>query len=73
MQALVQSELEKWKTKFPEEQHASLDHFSNNLVNKILHQPSTELKKMGEEGLAGEAIWVTQKLFGLQESKNEKN
>lgn len=42
---------------------------ARNLTNKLLHKPTTRLKKAGEEG-CDDTINVTQELFGLDKNKN---
>nr|NIP72457.1 glutamyl-tRNA reductase [Gammaproteobacteria bacterium]NIP79795.1 glutamyl-tRNA reductase [Gemmatimonadota bacterium]NIW35915.1 glutamyl-tRNA reductase [Gemmatimonadota bacterium]NIX44712.1 glutamyl-tRNA reductase [Gemmatimonadota bacterium]NIY08942.1 glutamyl-tRNA reductase [Gemmatimonadota bacterium] len=51
----------------PEEVESALDHFSRALVNKLLHEPTLQLRHCNEHGNGEELIEATHQLFRLEE------
>ncbi len=68
-------EVEKNKNRFSAEDQEKLDIITKRIINKILHQPTVELKKFAESGInsdeAAEKISIIKELFGLNK-KDEK-
>lgn len=68
-------EVEKNINKFSEDDKEKLEIITKRIINKILHHPTTELRKISESDLRAEdtatKISVIRDLFGLN-SKNEK-
>lgn len=64
-QELRTLELEKWRHRTDAESFALLERFSEALLAKLLHEPSTQLRKMGTQGLSPEASSLLQRLFAL--------
>lgn len=69
-QEVFEQETQKLKLKDNMSQEELLERFSHNVLNKLLHQPTSELKKLGEEGMAGEGIWLMNKLFKIDTQKD---
>lgn len=65
-------EVEKNKNKFTAEDQEKLDIVTKRIVNKILHHPTTELRKTDESGSGNSAtkIGIIRDLFGLTAKKN---
>ena len=51
----------------PEEVESALEHFSQALVNKLLHEPTLQLRHCSENGNGEELIEATHQLFRLEE------
>ncbi len=70
-------EVEKNKNRFEDDDREKLDIITKRIINKILHQPTVELKKLSEEGEAGDEmavrISIIREMFGIdkQEEKSE--
>lgn len=62
-------ELSKQKNKFSQEDFDKLDILTKRIINKLLHQPTVELKKISEYGAdnpeTAERIDILRNLFGL--------
>ena len=63
--------------KFSEDDKEKLEIITKRIINKILHHPTIELRKISESDLRAEdtaaKISVIRDLFGLNSSKDEKN
>ena len=74
-EAIRIDEIEKNKNRFSTEDQEKLDIITKRIINKILHQPTVELKKFAESGVnsdeAAEKISIIKELFGLK-NKDEK-
>ena len=64
--ALENGLLDKWKHRVSTEEFAHLQRFGDELVAKILHRPSLELKRLGAAGLGLESRLILEKLFDLK-------
>ncbi len=70
-------EVSKQINRFAEEDRDKLEILTKRIINKILHQPTVELKKMGENGINTQdtmtRISLIKEIFGLIQlpSKNE--
>ena len=75
-EAIRHEEVEKNINKFSKEDREKLDIITKRIINKILHNPTVELKKNNERGLgADEAamkISIIRELFGI-DKKNKNN
>lgn len=69
-------EVNKLKNKFSQEDYEKLEILTKRIVNKLLHQPTVELKKISESGSdnpeTAERIEILRNLFGLN-SNNGKH
>ena len=74
-EAIRAEEIEKNKNRFSPEDQEKIEIITKRIINKILHHPTVELKKFGENGSnADEAaikISIIRELFGM-DKKNEK-
>ena len=74
-EAIRIDEVEKNKNRFSTEDQEKLDIITKRIINKILHQPTVELKRFAESGVnsdeAAEKISIIKELFGLNK-KDEK-
>lgn len=57
--------LEKWEHRVSEKEFALLRRYNDELIAKILHRPSLELKRLGAAGLELESRLILEQLFGL--------
>jgi len=65
-EAVRRQELEKARARFPEEMHEELDRLTRSLVRKILHHPSTRLRRQdGDDALP--RLDLVRELFQLSE------
>ena len=66
-------EVEKNINKFSAEDREKLEIVTKRIINKILHHPTTELKKTDETGYTGAARFgIIRSLFGMDSDKEEK-
>jgi glutamyl-tRNA reductase len=69
-------EVEKNINKFSEDDREKLEIITKRIINKILHHPTIELRKMSESDLRAEdtaaKIAVIRALFGLDKKENDK-
>lgn len=66
-------EVEKNINKFSAEDREKLEIVTKRIINKILHHPTTELKKTDETGYTGAARFgIIRSLFGMDSNKEEK-
>lgn len=73
-QSTFDNELKKFSSKMSPDEFELVERFSHNVMNKVLHLPTSQLKQMGEDGMAGESIWMINKLFDLnRDDLNEEN
>jgi glutamyl-tRNA reductase len=64
-QALADREIEKWSLGQPAETRRQLEALGRGLMNKFLHDPTTRLKLLGEQGDARRASYYAGMLFHL--------
>lgn len=68
-------EVEKNKNKFAAEDQEKLEIVTKRIINKILHQPTVELRKSGESSASDEAvtkIGIIRDLFGISARKKSE-
>jgi len=66
-------EVEKNINKFSAEDREKLEIVTKRIINKILHHPTTELKKTDETGYTGAVRFgIIRSLFGMDSDKEEK-
>jgi glutamyl-tRNA reductase len=74
-EAIRNEEVEKNINKFSQEDKEKLEIVTKRIINKILHQPTVELKKNSETGLhpdeAAMRISIIRELFGIDKQKND--
>jgi len=74
-EAIRVEEFEKNKNRFSPEDQEKVEIITKRIINKILHQPTVELKKFSESGVnqdeAAQKISIVRELFGIN-NKNEK-
>ena len=66
---IEQEVLAKWEHRVSPEDFERLRRFADELIAKILHTPSAELKHLGAAGLGLESRLILEKLFDLQEDE----
>ncbi|MGE5410313.1 MAG: glutamyl-tRNA reductase [Clostridiales bacterium] len=70
-------EVEKLKNKFTNEDIEKLDLVTKRIINKLLHHPTVELKKISEDGSGSQEavirVNVIKSLFGLNENDNSSS
>ena len=70
-------EVDKNKNRFSAEDQEKLDIITKRIINKILHQPTVELKKFAEAGKGAEEtaarISIIRELFGIDKQNGEGN
>lgn len=71
-------EVEKNKNRFNPEDVEKLDIITKRIINKILHQPTTQLRKLAENGIGNDdsvqKVSLIKEIFGLDNySSNQKN
>ncbi len=70
-------EVEKNKNRFTDEDQEKLDIITKRIINKILHHPMIELKKLSGEGKSSEdsaaRISIIRDLFGIDKTNNEED
>jgi glutamyl-tRNA reductase len=64
---IAEKEIEKWAAGQPEEIRQRLESLGRSLLNKFLHNPTTRLKLLGEQGDGKRASYFTGLLFALEE------
>ena len=69
-------EVEKNKNRFTNDDQEKLDIITKRIMNKILHQPMVELKKLSGEGESGDEmaarISIIRELFGIDKTDKEE-
>ncbi len=74
-EAVRNEEVEKNINKFSEPDREKLDIITKRIINKLLHQPTVELKKNNEPGTntddSAMKISIIRELFGIDKKKNE--
>lgn len=65
---VARREAEKWSSGASPEEKNRLEALARGLLNKFLHEPTTRLKAMGEEGEAQRASYYAGALFGLHDA-----
>jgi glutamyl-tRNA reductase len=66
-------EVEKNINKFSEDDREKLEIVTKRIINKILHYPTVELKKVDETGYTGAARFgIIRSLFGIDSKKEDK-
>ncbi len=74
-EAIRAEEFEKNKNRFSPEDQEKVEIITKRIINKILHHPTVELKKFGENGTNSDEfaikISIIRELFGMD--KNEKD
>lgn len=63
-----QQELTRFQGQLGPEESARLEQFSQALVNKLLHRPTLQLKKMSSAGVPGEELLRSLEILGITES-----
>jgi glutamyl-tRNA reductase len=70
-------EVGKNKNRFSSEDQEKLDIITKRIINKILHQPTVELKKINELGTTPEEtavkVSVLRDIFGINNNNNKEN
>lgn len=61
-----QAELEKYRGSLSEAEMARMEAFSNGLINKLLHRPMLQLKKMGSAGIPAEELERALDILGIE-------
>ena len=76
-EAIRLEEVGKNKNKFSADDQEKLEIITKRIINKILHQPTVELKKNSESGIRPEEtamkISILKELFGLGDNSSEKD
>ncbi len=70
-QALAEKEVEKWASGQPPELRPHLESLGRGLLNKFLHDPTTRLKLMGEQGDGLRASYYADMLFALAQEEKQ--
>ena len=69
-------EVEKNKNRFSHEDQEKLDIITKRIINKILHQPTVELKKINDQNNSAEEtavkVGVLRDIFGINNNKEKK-
>jgi len=63
-----QQELNRFQGQLGPEESARLEQFSQALVNKLLHRPTLQLKKMSSAGVPSEELLRSLEILGIAES-----
>ncbi len=73
--SIAEKEIAKWATGQSEETRQHLEAMGRSLLNKFLHEPTTRLKQLAEEGDGKRASYFAGMLFALAQKENshEKN
>jgi glutamyl-tRNA reductase len=70
-------EVGKNKNRFSSEDQEKLEIITKRIINKILHQPTVELKKINEDGSSPEEtaikVSILRDIFGINNNNKEKN
>ena len=70
-------EVDKNKNRFTDEDQEKLDIITKRIINKILHHPMVELKKLSGEGKNSDEmaarISIIRELFGIDKNNNEED
>jgi glutamyl-tRNA reductase len=70
-QETLNIEVNKTTNKLSVSEQETIKKLGYLFVNKLLHKPCLELKKLSEEGIAEESIWVLSRLFDLEIEKGK--
>ncbi len=68
-QAIADREIEKWAAGQPQELRSQLEALGRGLLNKFLHDPTTRLKLLGEQGDSIRASYYADMFFALAEEE----
>ena len=75
-EAIRTEEVEKNINKFSTEDREKLEIVTKRIINKILHHPTTELRKVNESGTGAEdavtKIGIIRSLFGIDKNKSDE-
>jgi glutamyl-tRNA reductase len=75
-EAVRVEEVEKNKNRFTDGDQEKLDIITKRIINKILHQPTVELKKLsGTENTSNEMaarISILREMFGIDKTENKE-
>ena len=70
------AEVEGYKNKFSKEDQEKLELVTKRIINKLLHHPTTELRKVAEQGTntseAATKIALVRDLFGIENKSNSE-
>lgn len=66
-----QTELQKYRGSLTEAEFARLETFSNGLLNKLLHRPMMQLKKMSSAGIPAEELQRALDILGIRSGDEE--
>jgi glutamyl-tRNA reductase len=76
-EAIRAEEVEKNKNRFSPQDQEKLDIITKRIINKILHQPTIEIKKLSESGgdpdEVAMQINLIRELFGLENKSNKED
>lgn len=68
---IAQEELERHRGRFRPEDQPALESFARSIVQKLLHRPTTQLNRAGEDGGTGlERIDAVRELFGIEREED---
>ncbi len=70
-QDVLDKEIHKWESGLTPEFRKTLEDFGRGLVNKLLHEPVTGLKRLGEQGDGNRGSYYANLLFSLNEEGKE--
>ena len=66
---ITESEVEKWASGQPPETRKQMEALGRSLLNKFLHNPTTRLKLLGEQGDGKRASYFAELLFALADGQ----
>jgi len=70
--SMAEKEIAKWAQGQNEETKKQLELLGRSLLNKFLHEPTTRLKSLGEEGDGKRASYFAEKLFSLDSDEHRQ-
>ncbi len=70
--SIAEREIAKWAAGQPEVTRKQLESLGRSLLNKFLHEPTTKLKLLGEQGDGKRARYFVELLFALAEKEKEQ-
>jgi len=65
-ETIGQELLQKWEHRVSPEEMEHLRRYNDELIAKLLHRPSSELKRLGAAGMGLESQLILEKLFDLK-------
>ncbi len=68
--AMTEKEIGKWAADLPPNLRPRLESLGHGLLNKFLHGPTTQLKRLGEQGDAQRAGYYANLLFALTDGED---